>query len=1029
MIRPVITLTWILFSGYLADRPMSDASSADLWESYFELIRSNPTSAMSSLEDPVSEARRRAIQDKREDEILEYSVLLMLVYNNQGKFGNTFALYRQMRDDDPSIMTGDSFFHKAFKYLGYHSDSRQNRKQDLTYLGTIAGTFGEESLMQKLFQALSLDLLGRTQYDHNRYDEAFANLSEANRIIAGEGLRGLLGSNYTMLGVVTDAQEDYRQAIAYYEASNEVFESLDEQPYGSIAINAYNIGLIYLDRFGEGLRSLPHFEKALEFDRLDGGEQSPYLADDYSMLSTVYLKLHDYDRARQYIQRAIEHYYAFSYPENPSLGTAYLNLATIASRSKNYADALGYVDKAIGIYEENKIKYRYDIRRWLAVAFNTRGKIALLMGDYDLASSAFKETEAIAMDLDRTIYLLDAYRGLIEAYLMGKRPNDAYQILQKLSTIIDEKYADARRFAYERRVLSEEIEHLQSNGRKTPSLDRLIDDLASENGMSDLLVRSLRVKTKAMTAYPADFDDSEPIIHLQNFLNVVVGEYNGRSGLINRSEFNVLMKPAIVEAVALSHEMYSRDQNPAYLDMAFQFMDVNKSASLMEGLSSYKEQFGTDVPMELRAKERTLEANRNSILVKINNLIRQSGTDQNLLLEAYSTYDSVSSQLDSLESAIKQSYPTYYSLSQLDASARLSDLVDTLDPDQTLIGYIAGSHQAYALVVTRDSQKLHLLTGFQEIEQKLLQFRETMTGRGSLDLATIASRILPMEAGRVTNLIVVPDGVLSGFPFEILPVGDSMLLEKTSVSYRFGFRTPYVTSSRGWNWQGFAPSYALRPLPHNRSEIEAISKITGGQVFAASEATKESFLQEAPGATIIHLAAHGELNNGNPIFSSILFGDDPSQELTAMEIYGLRLRGSLAVLSACATGLSDDGNGDGWMSLSRAFAFAGVQSTLMSLWEVPDRETAVIMESFYTHLQAGLPKDVALQRAKLEYLAQTSDPALRHPYYWAGFVLSGDTDGYSSRVPAWVWVLLVAAIMGATGLIRYWLRPQTTRSS
>jgi CHAT domain-containing protein len=1012
----MLALLWILLVGTVGDRQSVGDTPTALWESYFTIIRSNPGSATLALEKPIAEARERAVRQAEYDEALEYSVLLMLVYNNQAKFGLSYQLYSKMIAEDPRLLSESSFIHKAFRYLGYHSDSRTNRKQDLAFISSIAGTFGNETTRHRLFQALSLDLLGRTLYDHNRYKEASSNLLEANRIIETEGLRGLLGGNYTMLGVVNDALENYRKAIEYYEISNRVFGSLDSPLYQSMAINAYNIGLIYLDRFGEGLRSLPHFEKALEYDRLEGGEESPYLADDFSMLSTAYFNLHDYDRANQYIQRAIEHYHAFSYPENPSLATAYLRLASIASVKKQYDTALASVDKAIGIYELNKARYGYDIRRWLATAHNTRGTIALEMGEIDLAISAFQSTETIALELDRTIYLVDAYRGLIKAYLTMDRPDDAYVIYQKWIKIIDQKYGEARRFAFERRLLLEEINHKRAaTGSSLSSLDVLIDDLTFESSMSDFLMRSLGLKTRVIAHDAGGYSLSGTVSHLERFLSVIVQEHNGRTGLVNKAEFNLLMKPAVVEAVDLCHTMYSMHQDRRFLNLAFQFMDVNKSASLMEGLNMYKDQFSSGIPANVRSDEANLEANRNALLVKIHNLTQQNVDEPSILMEAYSKIDSVNSQLDSLQSVIKRRYPTYYSLSQLDTSARLNDVVDALKPDQTLIAYLIGSSQAFALVATKRSQKLHRLSGFPGAAVELKQLRDQLVGRrnlgSGLNLNYLAAQLLPVSIDSVAQLVIIPDGPLNGLPFEILPHGDKMLIEHASISYRSGFRTPYISKARGWDWQGFAPAYTQKPLPHNQTEIERISKIAGGQLFSASNATKERFLLHAPDATVIHLAAHGQINNGNPIFSSILFGDEASQELSAMEIYGLSLKGSLAVLSACATGLNDQGTGDGWMSLSRAFAFAGVQSTLMSLWEVPDRETSMIMESFYRHLRSGLPKDQALQQAKLDYLSQTLDPALKHPYYWAGFVLSGDTSEYAPIIPPWVWATPVMAIL------------------
>ena len=44
------------------------------------------------------------------------------------------------------------------------------------------------------------------------------------------------------------------------------------------------------------------------------------------------------------------------------------------------------------------------------------------------------------------------------------------------------------------------------------------------------------------------------------------------------------------------------------------------------------------------------------------------------------------------------------------------------------------------------------------------------------------------------------------------------------------------------------------------------------------------------------------------------------------------------------------------MNLARAFLTAGARSVVASLWDVDDRSTATLMESFYEHLKAGLSR-------------------------------------------------------------------------
>jgi CHAT domain-containing protein len=106
--------------------------------------------------------------------------------------------------------------------------------------------------------------------------------------------------------------------------------------------------------------------------------------------------------------------------------------------------------------------------------------------------------------------------------------------------------------------------------------------------------------------------------------------------------------------------------------------------------------------------------------------------------------------------------------------------------------------------------------------------------------------------------------------------------------------------------------------------------------------------------------------------------------LTAQEISEMYLPNTeLVVLSACETGLGDIQGGEGVFGLQRAFKLAGAKSILMSLWKVPDSETAEMMQSFYGKWLAGMDRREAFRFAQKEL--RNKYP--KEPYKWAGFVM------------------------------------------
>ena len=129
----------------------------------------------------------------------------------------------------------------------------------------------------------------------------------------------------------------------------------------------------------------------------------------------------------------------------------------------------------------------------------------------------------------------------------------------------------------------------------------------------------------------------------------------------------------------------------------------------------------------------------------------------------------------------------------------------------------------------------------------------------------------------------------------------------------------------------------------------------------------------------------------------ILEGDSIPEDiedgiLTAKEIADVDLRGlDLVVLSACQTGLGDISQGEGVFGLQRGFKKAGVNSILMSLWDVNDEATQILMTQFYKNHVSGQSKRQSLRSAQ-RYLREYNAGQYNKPEYWAAFILLDGID-------------------------------------
>ena len=374
-----------------------------------------------------------------------------------------------------------------------------------------------------------------------------------------------------------------------------------------------------------------------------------------------------------------------------------------------------------------------------------------------------------------------------------------------------------------------------------------------------------------------------------------------------------------------------------------------------------------------------------------------------------------------------------------------------LDPASALVQFYLSEPHSHAWIITKSTIDFVRLPSKKALERNVrqtLQFGPggKWTGLQRIALGRLRQNLAPVfAAARAKRWIVVPDGGLHYFPFMALAVvpgqkhGPQEIVKVPSVS-----TVDIVRRTKNANRPAYAliafgdPVFdnldsrvtGLKSVKSNAStalgvhraaafgngfmprliyslkEVEAISQLFPPNQtrrfldFAASrEAASGNALQDFE---IIHLATHSLTNERHPELSRIVFsrvaqdGSPRPGNLFAKDIYQMKLSADLVVLSSCQSALGRQQPGEGPMSLSRAFLFAGSKAVVASLWEVNDEATAELMQRFYRHmLKDKLPPSGALAMAQSEF-RRHRDKKLRDPYYWAGFELYGEWLPFSS---------------------------------
>jgi CHAT domain-containing protein len=234
----------------------------------------------------------------------------------------------------------------------------------------------------------------------------------------------------------------------------------------------------------------------------------------------------------------------------------------------------------------------------------------------------------------------------------------------------------------------------------------------------------------------------------------------------------------------------------------------------------------------------------------------------------------------------------------------------------------------------------------------------------------------------------------------------------------------YKTSNQQHKFVAFAPNYPsknevaftradLKDLIFAKKEAAQVAKLFNGTTFLNQKATKNTFLKVKENFGIFHFSMHSLLFEDDFNQSCLVFSNN--ERLYFSELYKMNFPAQMVVLSACDTGNGVLKSGEGIMSISRALTYAGVNSTVMSLWQVPDKETSEIMISFYKNLKKGETKDAALANAKKEFLSKNR--MKQHPFYWAGFVVNGDVSPITNTTSNWIWFAFAGVIIALFGYI------------
>jgi len=892
--------------------------------------------------------------------------------------------------------------------------------------------------------ALAHHKLGVAHYYLDDYLEAVAHFDTALHIrqrifpeTHPDIIKGLhnIGDSYQLAG-------QYDQALEYLQSSLNLHQQAPERQLEQLARTYRVLGTTY-DQMGNVQQAEKYLFAGLQYYEQLYAEEPWNLAGIYLDLAVFHLQQRRGQAVVQYAQKARKQFDqiadAEKYDEDwIGLAKAYNNEALGHELQKSYDRAIESYRKAL------QINQRFGQEQQLEIAkiYNNLAYVYRNDGRPKQGLEPIEKAIAIGEKLERAGDLADFLHT--KATLL----NDLRQAEQALQT-----QQEAIRLAVPGFNPTDDFENPPVRTNVRTSKINFVEYLDEKARSLQLLAE----KTKQTTYLQTALETYEVVAVFLDSIRQDVRSDASKRFITQRA------KPILEGGLRTAMQLWQQGRERAYLEKAFQFAERSKAIILLEAVQGSGAKQRAGIPLALLQREQRLKTEINDLKRRQASANNPQLNDQLILLE---------SELQALLDTFERQYPNYFQLKyQLDLITIDHIQQQLLQSDQAMITYFLGQEQLYTFFITPglatmleqpigklEEQIREMRRGIEQgafAEVSLLQKGEQQAlnqayADNAWQLYQLLLKPLQEAASLPEHLIIIPDGKLGFLPFDALLTeavqqADNnfsaypFLVKKHRISYSYSATLLERNLQRQYDSKArilaFAPTFvaqpnvqldslrsALQPLLHNEVEVEAIAKIFPTKPFFGRQANRATFLRQADAFSYLHLSTHALVNDSLEAFSFVAFAQeadtlDEQEVLYMNDLYNLPLQAEMVVLSACETGIGEVAQGEGVMSIARAFSYAGASSVLATLWSVNDRATKELVIAFYQNLSKEQTKATALRQAKLELIEQQT---FAHPYYWSGLVAYGNMQTVErAGFPKMYWLVGLGIVL-LIGLFWWW---------
>ncbi|WP_373516552.1 CHAT domain-containing protein [Pricia sp.] len=763
-------------------------------------------------------------------------------------------------------------------------------------------------------------------------------------------------------------------------------------------------------------RSREAFQKIVEVteqvpDSLLDADLKHYLSLSYSYLAKMYADENKFDRAKQYYTKNIRYLMAENSSNNQSLlFNNYSLLAEVYKNEGKFDRANKYLLKTLEYNLNNK--NGSSVLSILNLVQNQNS-----LGQKDSATYYLKIAQNLmaADDPELSSY----YQVSAETHQKNNNYTEAEKEFNKSLQLVKNRWGDQKplEVAHVLNKIGLLHEVFDRPQKAVESFDRAIDQLRGlKNAVGQSkLIRILKNKTVALNSLNTSGDYLSTLHTVDEGIKILD---NLKPSFQSHSDKLWLIEdafPMFESGLEAAYELYSSTQDEQFIDKGFLYSEKSKAVLLLEALLESKATQFANIPADLLEREKQVKAQISNLEKQINVAQDDTGTLKDYLFDFREEYRRLVNKIES-------DYPAYYDLKYNTNTISVAETQRMLGKDEQLISYFYGNDAIYAVAVDKNGQQMERIAIDTTLENKISEIHRLLADPKS-DSATLGKAthqsyikvVAPfLNSGDIKKLIIITDGLLNYIPFAALNTseyGISYLAESHAIAYTNSATLLSQLRDREQKEPkilAFAPSFnqvtapsdgtrsGLLPLPNNKKEVEEILNSFNGRSFTGENASLKNFEAQLSGFGMLHLATHAIFDDASPEYSYLAFSHDNDENaedfLYVSDLYNLQIDANLVTLSACESGIGDLKRGEGFLSLARGFFYSGASSICSTLWKITDASTTQLMDTFYKNLSEGDSKDVALQKAQVRFLNANRQNALAHPYYWSGFVISGNMD-------------------------------------